>query len=103
MTDSDIVIIVRELELKFDATQVEIDDTRFLSCLPVAPFAMEATIIITIIIIMLLLLLLLIIIMIEHLFQANFKDLIGLHPFCNLYDQTRDRYENCCISQNWMP
>ena len=42
-TDSDIVIIVRELELKFNATQVEIDDTRFLSCLPVAPFAMEAT------------------------------------------------------------
>ena len=42
-TDSYIVIIVRELELKFDATQVEIDDTRFLSCLPVAPFAMEAT------------------------------------------------------------
>ena len=29
--------------MKFDATQVEIDDTRFLSCLPVAPFAMEAT------------------------------------------------------------
>ena len=42
-TDSHIVIIVQELELKFDSTQVEIVDTRFLSCLPVAPFAMEAT------------------------------------------------------------
>ena len=43
-TDSDIVIIVQELELKFDATQVKIDDTRFLSYLPVAPSAMEATV-----------------------------------------------------------
>ena len=29
--------------MKFDATQVEIDDTRFLSCLPVVPLAMDAT------------------------------------------------------------
>ena len=43
-TDSYIVITVRELELKFDATQVEIDYTRFLSCLPVVPLAMEATV-----------------------------------------------------------
>ena len=42
-TDSYIVIIVRKLELKFDATQVEIDDTRFLFCLPVAPSAMDTT------------------------------------------------------------
>ena len=38
------VIIVRELELKFDAAHVEIDDTRFRSCLSEAPLAMEATV-----------------------------------------------------------
>ena len=43
-TDSYTVIIVRRLELKFDATQVEIDETRFLSCLPVVPLAMDATV-----------------------------------------------------------
>ena len=37
------VIIVPRLELKFNATKVEIDGTRFLSCLPVVPLAMEAT------------------------------------------------------------
>ena len=37
------VIIVLRLELKFDATQLEIDDTRFLSCLSVVPLAMDAT------------------------------------------------------------
>ena len=37
------VIIVLRLELKFDATQLEIDDTRFLSCLSVVPLAIEAT------------------------------------------------------------
>ena len=42
-TGSFVVKIVRELELKFDATEVEIDDTRFLSCIPVASLAMEAT------------------------------------------------------------
>ena len=42
-TDLYTVIIVRRLELKFDATQVEIDETRFLSCLPVVPLAMDAT------------------------------------------------------------
>ena len=42
-TDPYTVIIVRRLELKFDATKLEIDDTRFLSCLSVVPLAMEAT------------------------------------------------------------
>ena len=37
------VIIVLRLELKFDATQLEIDDTRFLSCLSVVPLVMDAT------------------------------------------------------------
>ena len=37
------VIIVLRLELKFNATKVEIDDTRFLSCLSLVPLAMEAT------------------------------------------------------------
>ena len=45
-TDPYTVIIVLRLELNFDATQLEIDDTRFLSCLSVVPLAMEATIII---------------------------------------------------------
>ena len=42
-TDLYTVIIVRRLELKLDATQLEIDDTKFLSCLSVVPLAMEAT------------------------------------------------------------
>ena len=37
------VIMVLRLESKFDATKVEIDDTRFLSCLSVVPFSMDAT------------------------------------------------------------
>ena len=44
-TDPYTVIIVRRLESQFDATQLEIDDTRFLSCLSVVPLAMEATVI----------------------------------------------------------
>ena len=43
-TDSYTVIIVRKLELKCDATKVEIDDMRYASCLPVAPSGMEATV-----------------------------------------------------------
>ena len=43
-TDSYMVIIVQELELKFDATEVEIYNMRYASCLPVAPSVMEATI-----------------------------------------------------------
>ena len=42
-TDWYTVIIVRKLELKYNATKVEIDDTRFLSCLSVVPLAMDAT------------------------------------------------------------
>ena len=30
--------------MKFDTTKVEIDDKKFLSCLPVAPLVMEATV-----------------------------------------------------------
>ena len=37
------VIIVRKLELKCNATKVEIDDMRYASCLPVAPTVMDAT------------------------------------------------------------
>ena len=39
------VIIVGKLELKCEATQVEIDDMRYASCLPVALTVMEATIV----------------------------------------------------------
>ena len=42
-TDSYTVIIVRKLELKCNATKVEIDDMRYAFCLPVAPTVMEAT------------------------------------------------------------
>ena len=42
-TDSYTVIIVRKLELKCDATKVEINDMRYVSCLPVTPTVMEAT------------------------------------------------------------
>ena len=41
--DSYPIIIVLRLELKFDATKVEINDTRYLSCLSVVPLVMEAT------------------------------------------------------------
>ena len=44
-TDSYTVIIVRKLELKCDATKVEIDDMRYASCLPVAPSVMDATLV----------------------------------------------------------
>ena len=37
------VIIVRKLKLKPDATEVEINDMRYASCLTVAPTAMDAT------------------------------------------------------------
>ena len=43
-TDLYTVIIVQRLELKFDATQLEIDDKRFLSCRSVVPLAMDATV-----------------------------------------------------------
>ena len=42
-TDSYTIIIVQHPELKCDATQVEIDDTRYLSCLSVVPLVMDAT------------------------------------------------------------
>ena len=42
-TDSCTVILVQELELKPDITKVEIDDTRYLSCLSVVPLVMDAT------------------------------------------------------------
>ena len=42
-TDSYTIIIVQYPELKCDATQVEIDDTRYLSCLSVVPLVMDAT------------------------------------------------------------
>ena len=38
------VIIVRKLKLKRDATKVEINDMRYASCRTVAPTAMDATI-----------------------------------------------------------
>ena len=44
-TDLYTVISIRRLELKLNTTQLEIDDTRFLSCLLVVPLAMEATLI----------------------------------------------------------
>ena len=37
------VIIVRKLKLKRDATKVEVNDMRYASCLTVAPSAMDAT------------------------------------------------------------
>ena len=36
-------IIVQHPEVKCDATQVEIDDTRYVSCLSVVPLVMDAT------------------------------------------------------------
>ena len=42
-TDSYTIIIVQHPELKCDATQVEIDDTRYVSCLSVVPLVMDAT------------------------------------------------------------
>ena len=42
-TDSYTIVIVQHPELKCDATQVEIDDTRYLSCLSVVPLVMDAT------------------------------------------------------------
>ena len=42
-TDLYTTIIVRKLELKRNATKVEINDMRYASCLTVAPSAMEAT------------------------------------------------------------
>ena len=42
-TDLYTIIIVQHPELKCDATQVEIDDTRYLSCISVVPLVMDAT------------------------------------------------------------
>ena len=37
------ITIVQHPELKCNATQVEIDDTRYLSCLSVVPLVMDTT------------------------------------------------------------
>ena len=42
-TDSYTIINVQEPELQRDVTKVEIDDTRYLSCLSVVPLVMDAT------------------------------------------------------------
>ena len=42
-TDSNAIIKVQHPELKCAATQVEIDDTRYLSCVSVVTLVMDAT------------------------------------------------------------